>query len=370
MLARARRGRTYLIGSPTSVLMQDTTFPTFKALAQDLGVWNSDAVKLTPYPTVELTTGATARFRTADDPEKLRGPNLSGVWLDEASLMEHEAFLISIASLREAGDQGWLSATFTPKGRSHWTYDVFGKGRPGSAMFQSRTSDNPFLPRAFAEQIRTQYSGLRAQQELEGEFVNIEGAEWPAEYFGPGIWFDVWPAQLTCKVMMLDPSKGRDAKSGDFRAFVFLGRDRDGHLWVDADLDRQPTPIIVEEGIEFARRFRPHAFGVEANVFQELLADDMARVSRERGVMLPLFLINNQVNKLVRIRRLGPYLQRGLLHFKAGSSGAQLLVQQLQDFPEAEHDDGPDALEGAVRLMDHMLSPVDSGEAEVETVRT
>src|SRR5262245_59264807 len=117
LIVRAQRGRTYLVGSPTGVLLGDTTFPTFKRLAQDVGVWGT--VRLAPYPTATLTTGATVRFRTAEDPEKMRGPNLSGVWLDEASLMQRDAFLISIAALREQGEQGWLSATFTPKGLLH-----------------------------------------------------------------------------------------------------------------------------------------------------------------------------------------------------------------------------------------------------------
>src|SRR5690242_19387870 len=60
-----------------------------------LGVWNRATIKLTPYPNVVLSTGATIRFQTAEDPEKMWGPNLSGVWLDEASLMHHQAYLHS-----------------------------------------------------------------------------------------------------------------------------------------------------------------------------------------------------------------------------------------------------------------------------------
>ena len=38
------------------------------------------------------------------------------------------------------------------------------------------------------------------------------------------------------------------------------------------------------------------------------------------------------------------------LRFKADSPGCRLLVDQLMDFPLAEHDDGPDALEMCMRL--------------------
>src|SRR5262245_61076195 len=54
LIRRACRGHTYLIASPTSVLMQDITWPKFSALARDLGVWDQGAVRMTPYPTVTL----------------------------------------------------------------------------------------------------------------------------------------------------------------------------------------------------------------------------------------------------------------------------------------------------------------------------
>jgi hypothetical protein len=177
MLRRARRGRTYLIGSPTGILMQDTTYPTFKKLAQEMGVWDPARVRMSPYPTVELTTGASVRFRTAEDPERMRGPNLSGVWLDEASLMHVDAYNICIAALREGGEQGWLSATFTPKGLAHWTYDVFGTARADTEIFHASTRDNPFNPSGFQDTLARQYGGgesALSRQELDGLFLDDE----------------------------------------------------------------------------------------------------------------------------------------------------------------------------------------------------
>ena len=55
------------------------------------------------------------------------------------------------------------------------------------------------------------------------------------------------------------------------------------------------------------------------------------------------------VNKQMRIRRLSPYINRRRVRFKRRSPGTNLLLQQLQDFPNGDHDDGPDALEMAFR---------------------
>ena len=65
--------------------------------------------------------------------------------------------------------------------------------------------------------------------------------------------------------------------------------------------------------------------------------------------------MDNHVNKLVRIRRLGPYLASRRLRFKAHSPSTRLLVEQLRTFPVGDHDDGPDAAEMAVRLAAELL---------------
>ena len=57
----------------------------------------------------------------------------------------------------------------------------------------------------------------------------------------------------------------------------------------------------------------------------------------------------NTVPKVVRIRRLTPYLAQRRLFMKARSPGAALLVQQGQQFGTDAHDDGLDALEMALR---------------------
>jgi hypothetical protein len=130
-------------------------------------------------PSMKLGNEAEIIGRSADNPERFRGPNLSGQWLDEASQAEKEAFEIGLACLRQEGEQGWFSATFTPCGKQHWTYEVFGQTeeegkpmRPNTALFKARTRDNPFLPAEFYETVKQQYSSALATRELEGEFTD------------------------------------------------------------------------------------------------------------------------------------------------------------------------------------------------------
>lgn len=189
------------------------------------------------------------------------------------------------------------------------------------------------------------------EREKQNVPINPDFCEWPEDYFDRPIWFDEWPAELQIRVITLDPSKGADARTGDDSAFVMLGVDRQGVLYVEADLARRPAPQIVADGVEHCRRFGADVLGIETNQFQELFAHEFAAAFAANGLLqTPIEPLENTTKKLVRIRRLGPLLSQGKLRFKTHSRGTQRLVDQLRAFPLADHDDGPDALEMATRL--------------------
>jgi predicted phage terminase large subunit-like protein len=195
------------------------------------------------------------------------------------------------------------------------------------------------------------------EREKQNSPISPDLCEWPEDYFNESIWFESWPDGLVIKTMALDPSKGADSSRGDYSALVMLGVDRRGVLHVGADLARRSVSQIVADGVAHYRSFQPDVFGVEANQFQELLGTEFESEFRRQGVLAPRpRLIDNRVNKLVRIRRLGPYLAARRLKLKANSPGTQLLVDQLRDFPAGDHDDGPDALEMAVRLAEELAA--------------
>lgn len=180
LLMQARDDRLYGVYAPTYGMLKDSSWRSLLAIGRQLrfikAVNQSDL-------RVTLGNGAEVIFRSVDNPERARGPNLSGAWFDEASLIVQEAYTIVIACLREGGQQGWLSATFTPRGRQHWTFDTFGMGKPNTALFHARTDDNPFLPNDFEATLRAQYPSQFALQELGGEFVDLQGNVFKREWF-------------------------------------------------------------------------------------------------------------------------------------------------------------------------------------------
>jgi predicted phage terminase large subunit-like protein len=210
--------------------------------------------------------------------------------------------------------------------------------------------------------LRAENGHVAFEREKQNSPVNPELCEWPESYFDGLVWFDQWPCNLRLRVLTLDPSKGRDARHGDYSAFIRLGLDGLGIFYVEADLARRPTPQIVADGVEHYRQFHPDAFGVESNQFQEILGELFLAEFQRQGLLgVQPWLIGNQLNKQVRIRRLGPYLATHRLRLKADSPATRLLLDQLQQFPLADHDDGPDALEMALRLAEELLGHPDDG---------
>lgn len=159
-----------MVTAPTYTMLRDATQRTLLGLMDELGIVyefrKGENALLVP------ATGHEIIFRSLDDPEKARGPNLDWVWIDEASLVERLAWNIVIGRAR-VGPNPQVWATFTPKGRN-WCWEVWERdANPNHPLYRVRTEENPELPYGFAESLG--YTGSFAAQELGGEFVAFEG---------------------------------------------------------------------------------------------------------------------------------------------------------------------------------------------------
>ena len=145
------------------------------------------------------------------------------------------------------------------------------------------------------------------EREKQSSPIDPELCEWPDSYFESDVWFDDWPRNLSLKTIALDPSKGRDARQGDYSAIILLGVDTEGTIFVEADLQRRPTSQMVADGVEHYQQFRPDAFGIETNQWQQLLAAEFVSEFHRRGLVgVNPCEITNYVNKSMRIRRPWP----------------------------------------------------------------
>jgi predicted phage terminase large subunit-like protein len=199
--------------------------------------------------------------------------------------------------------------------------------------------------------VRAEIGHQHFEGEKQSNPINPDTCEWPSEYFsGDDIWFDKWPTTLAIKTIALDPSKGKDSKRGDYSAIIKLGVDNRGVWFVDADIKRRSTDLVVADTVSHTRAFRPEKVGIEINQFQSLLAEEISDEFSIRQIDSQIVELDNRANKRLRIRRISPLLARRRFRFKTKSPGVGLLLQQLRDFPNGDYDDGPDALEMATRI--------------------
>lgn len=189
------------------------------------------------------------------------------------------------------------------------------------------------------------------ESEYQNNPIDPSKCEWqPALFDGDDLWFDEWP-KLSRLVLALDPSKGKSDRQGDYQALLAVGWLK-GVLYVDADIARRPIDAMMQNFLAWGSMLAPDVAVVESDQFQEVITNNLDTAAQEQDLPFVVEPIETGgVNKKVRIRRLSPWLSQRRMRFRRRSPGIKLLLSQLQDFPLGDHDDGPDALEMAVRKI-------------------
>ena len=158
-------GSLGLIIAPTYPMLRDATLRTFMDVANG-AIANMHKGEMR----IEMTNGSEILCRSADNPDRLRGPNIHWAWIDEAALCHAMTWDITIGRLRGGGRAGPCWNTSTPKGRN-WLYAKSEQMQ----LFKAKTDDNPYLDPVFVDSLRAAYTGNFAAQELDAEFVSFEG---------------------------------------------------------------------------------------------------------------------------------------------------------------------------------------------------
>jgi phage terminase large subunit-like protein len=390
MIRRAKPDRLYLVTAPTYPMLSDASFRSFATVAQELEVVAAGDVKVSPPQSIKLITGAEILFRSTDNPEMLRGPNLSGVWMDEASLSKREAFDILIGRLRQGGEMGWGTATFTPKGKLHWTYKMFGLGAQDTDLIHARSEENPFLPKDFVANIRKQYTAQQIKQELGGSFIDSGGnhyfpGSWPT-YIDAGDayrvrdgerWRHIRKADCS-RLLALDWAMGKPKKdkviqqqtrpdelSGDCTAFVVadMSDDYDGALFMlSAINERIPMGSNAPRLAEMCRRWQPIVVsGDDDNLSETMLLE----CRRYRDIPTIKCMPIRSKNKVTRSQASIVRAERGMVYLPENTSQpwVEMLSDQLASFTgvDGEPDDMADCFAILGRLADE-FKPGEDGD--------
>lgn len=191
--------------------------------------------------------------------------------------------------------------------------------------------------------------------ELQNEPINPDDCLFNEEWFD---WYNPFEVNFADERFQffgfVDPSLGK-TKKADYSAIITMALDKStGYKYVvDADIERRHPDIIITDTLEKAYwiyktyKKRYVKFGVETVQFQWFLKEALVKESAKRRLYLPIEEVTQTSDKILRITTLQPEIKNKYIKFNRQH---KRLMEQLRNFPMADHDDGPDALEGCNRL--------------------
>lgn len=147
----------------------------------------------------------------------------------------------------------------------------------------------------------------------------------------------------------IDPSLGKQNKKRDPSAILVGGLNRNTMVLdvVEADICRRVPDLIISRAIDLQAEYQCLAWGVETVQFQEFMYTELLKRAALLGIAFPGIPMPENVEKDLRIIALQPHVANGKIRTHRSHG---VLNEQLKFWPEADHDDGPDALEKLWKL--------------------
>ncbi len=164
----------------------------------------------------------------------------------------------------------------------------------------------------------------------------------------------------------IDPSLGKKGHGRDPSAILIGGLDPVTGVMdlLVASIRRRLPDIIIADTIALQKEYKCHLWFVEAVQFQEFLRTSLMKEAIKAGVALPALPIIPHADKDLRIERLQPPTAAGLIRF---NSTQTTMIEQLQQWPNAPYDDGPDCLDMLWQNAVHYSKGANNGGGGIAT---
>lgn len=222
-------------------------------------------------------------------------------------------------------------------------------------------SGQPSWPENFSLEEINKMRSFMGERRFQKEFMNnpiIEGAVFRQKDIRWGRMNNLKTYRTL--ICYTDPSF-KNSATADYKATVLVGKTPQGQYHVlKAYVDQTSVSQMVSWHYDIMRYVDgrvPVLYYMESNFLQDLLLDEFNKAGKAIGQHIPIRGDDRKKpDKFARIESMQPLFERGLIIFNQAekeSSGFIALQQQLLMFEKGSkaHDDAPDALEGAVWLL-------------------
>lgn len=207
---------SYPIGTPAWRLM--------RRLARKVGAVPKEVTR-----TIEFTNGSYIEFKSADNPDSLRGEGLRGLVMDEVAQVKEEAWTEALrAALADL--KGWAIFIGTPKGKN-WFYRLYVHADKGESedwiAFHFTSYDNPYIDPKEIDEAKELLPAITFAQEFMADFTTKAGTIYQRQMFEPR----TLPAKLVSIVVSADTAQSMSA-GRSYSSLVVGGLDERYHLHV------------------------------------------------------------------------------------------------------------------------------------------
>lgn len=315
---------------------------------------------------------STVEFKSADDPQNLRGAGLDILWIDESAFIPtRDAWDVVFPALTDR--EGLVVTTTTPNGKN-WFHQEFWSDDAQADKRQFRVEytsiDNPYFPRSMWEYALTHYHPIMFRQEFMAAFDAMAGValqgDWLRYYVTgnpdiqtddiglPRVKTEDGQIKYNLKVYIgVDPAISL-ADDADHFALAVVGKTMDGAqaFLLDYIYDRFAFPDQLDVIREQFLKWRPEMIGIESNAYQRALLQMTARMDG----LPPVVPVISKSKKEERILGLGPLFKIGKVRVQRRH--VQFIDQWVSFDPAKKNgdDDLLDAVEIALGVAGVLLA--------------
>lgn len=295
--------------------------------------------------------GSIATIFSAEEPDRLRGPEHYLAWLDEPAHwpLVQECWDNLLFGLR-LGAKPRIICTTTPKARP-WLKDLIADERTRKVSVSTYTNLDNLSP-VFAERVIARFEGTRlGRQELHGELLtDVEGALWSWEMIEEHR-VEEAPKRFERIVVGIDPA-GSHKKSSDETGIVVAGV-HEGEGYVLDDVSGRYTPSEWARHAErMYEKWSADAFVVERNFGGDMVEENM----RNHGITGRIIETTSSRGKELRAEPVVGLYEQGKVHHVNVSDRLNELEEQMTEWvPGDRHSRSPDRVDALVFCITELV---------------
>ena len=299
--------------------------------------------------------GAMALAFSADEPERLRGPQHDLAWCDELASWRYAAAWDNLLLGLRLGADPRAVVTTTPK-PVKLVREMLAS--PGTVVTRGSTFDNALnLAPSFLESVVHRYRGTRlGRQELEAELLDdLPGALWSRDTIEAAR-VNAAP-DLARIVVAVDPAVS-SGEGADETGIVVAGLAHDGEVYVLDDLSGRMSPRAwALKAIAAYRKFAADRIVAEVNNGGDMVEATLRSVQGDA----PFRAVRASRGKAVRAEPVAALYEQGRVHHVGGFAALEdQLCGFTADFDRAASGTSPDRLDALVWAATDLMANRDA----------